>query len=264
MPEFQYDPSTGQGVEITRGGQSSADEGLSLQQQADLDSQRSFRNTSSYLAQKNTPSAGVGEDVSVAGLEAQLLDLQQQIYADNFNNSIEREAAIAKAEQLAAQAVGATSSQPYADEDKESDLGDPEALRQHVLDQFPNSKETLAQAAEILNDNDRIQALNANLDSGDEATVRATYAFTRELVARPNQFADASSAPDGGFTEDTFNRCVEEVGQEQAEMIRTIGLAVTTGQISTAEALRTASGDPKLLQNMMLLSRMGIIKIAVS
>jgi cell division protein FtsB len=181
-----------------------------------------------------------------------------------FNNSIEREAAIAKAEQLAAQAVGATSAQSNSDEEKISDLDDPDALRQDILDKYPNSAETLAKAGEILNSEERIASLNANLDSGDEAVVRSTFAFTRELVERPDQFADAGSAPDGGFNEDTYNRCVEEVGAEHADMIRTLGLAVISGKVSTAEALRTASGDPKLLTNMMLLSRKGIIKIAIS
>ena len=89
MPEYTFNPETGSAEQTVNGKFSEEPQGPSLQEQADLDSARSFANTSAYLNQKrhNITDVGVAEDERVslgkAQAEQQLILIQQELYNCN-------------------------------------------------------------------------------------------------------------------------------------------------------------------------------------
>ena len=240
---------------------SSGDQEVNLQEQADRNSARSFRNTAQALSERQADRTSVGyatdEDVDLptAKLELQLQDLQQQLFHEVDST---RKAVLSKqCEQLAAQLVGAAAPEERTAPAKAKQ--EKESISEHLRNQY-DADRILGNAAERL-ETEVAQGFNQNLASEDEGTIRATMETLHHLNESPEMFDSASNATE--ITQDGYDAAVEAFGAEIANDVMTLSQAVTSGQVSSAEALATASRNPKLLAAVLSGAQAGFWKIAL-
>ncbi len=252
--EFQYDPAVGHAVEITRGGQQELqpDEGPTP---AELTRHR-LSESAQGLANRQHNSQALGDEDGPLelSLAIDLQKLQQQLYRGGLN-PLEEQQLIRQAEAIAGQlAVGGG---PFNNQDIETE---PEDFNQAYRNSNPGVDQDLAFAAEIMGE-ELAGEFNSLISSDDELTKVAALDTLHNLRESPESFIAKEQST--GIDEFTRSSIAEQVGEELANDIQTLGNAVAGGVISPAQAIATAAKDPSLQQALFSLAQQGIIKIAL-
>ena len=252
MPEFMFDPSTGESVEITRGLGVSAPiaNEPSLQELSDQRQESLFKQTARELTQRQNNNADLGES-DPAG-EIELLEIQNKIATGQFSSPIEEQMLIQQAEALAARLVGGVSDE--APTRTPSNTQQPDGLtdgqkyaeeRAAVDDEL---NEALVTASTIL-EAEQIERVNDLLgDSDPEVVALAADTITQvtpSMVAASDAVGSAELAPV------THSFISQLAGDEVADDVATLTAAVATGQVSKAQALKTAMHSRPLMEAML-------------
>ena len=256
MPEFMYDPSAGQAVQVDpRASYGDVDPTApSLEQKEENIHSTMARGLASRA--RNDHGSTAGEYVNLAA-EEQLLDLQAEINRET--NPIKIEQMQAKAEALAAGLIGAQP-QPMSQPDAPTAAEDKAAWHENYKNQNPGVEEALAYAGEVMGD-DLAGGFNQMIDSDDEEVRVASIKTVQMLHQNPERFTSAQEST--GLTMEQCNEFATEYGQETANQLHTIANAVASGAVSSMQALQTVSKRPALLRAITELAASGRINIAL-
>ena len=254
MPEFMFDPAAGEAVEVSRGGQQELQpEGPTP---AELTRYRLSESAQGLASRQNNKHAlGEATDLSEQELEISLQQLQQKLYRGGLN-PLEEQQCIQQAEYLAAELAGGTapkSAEPTPNEE-------PEDFNQAYKNANPGVDQDLAFAAEVMG-TELATEFNSLISSDDELTRVAALDTLHNLRESPQSFISKEHST--GVDEFTRSSIAEQVGEELAKDIQTLGNAVAQGVISPSQAIATAAKDPSLQQALISCARAGLIKIAL-
>ena len=256
MPEYQFDPSAGQVVQIDpRASQGDVDPTLpTLEEKEGAIHQTMARGLASRA--RNDHGATAGEYQNLASEEA-LLELQGQISRET--NPIKLEQMQAQAEALAAGLVGlASPNEPVQEGPTTAELK--AEWHENYRNQNPGVDEALAYAGEVMGEN-MAEAFNGLIDSDDEEVRVSAIKTVQMLHKNPNQFVDAKES--AGLTMEQCNEFASEYGQETATQLHTIANAVASGTVTSSQALQTVAKRPALLRAITELAASGRINIAL-
>ena len=255
MPEYQFDPSAGQVVQIDpRASQGDVDPTLpTLEEKEGAIHQTMARGLASRA--RNDHGATAGEYQNLASEEA-LLELQGQISRET--NPIKLEQMQAQAEALAAGLVGASPNEPVQEGPTTAELK--AEWHENYRNQNPGVDEALAYAGEVMGEN-MAEAFNDLIDSDDEEVRVASIKTVQMLHQNPDQFVDAKES--AGLTMEQCNEFASEYGQETATQLHTIANAVASGAVTSSQALQTVAKRPALLRAITELAASGRINIAL-
>ncbi|MDC0277456.1 hypothetical protein OAK87_00610 [bacterium] len=198
------------------------------------------------------------QDDSNLGLQIELNRVQQKLYRNEYSNSIEELALIQEAEKIAAQIVGATSTQEGAV--APSNQQTRAEWEQEYLNANPEVQEDLAYAAGTMGAA-LVEDLNSNLDSEDELERTTALDVVKNLRKTPEYFASRQDS--NGISPDVEASIAAEFGDEVASQISILGNSLAQGLIKPSEAIRTASGNVNLLRALTEGARKGLFRIAL-
>ena len=240
-PEFSYDPSTGEGFQVGPGGQP-IEEGPSSQELADIHQARSIENTARHLTQRQNNISDLGANPNLEA-EAELQQLQAQLFAGDFANPIEEQILLQKCEQLAQTLVGGV---PF---EEQTSLAPSKSEGQQYADQLaeedPQLLEALNNAADVL-ETSAIENVNAALGSDDPIVVAAAADAVRNVTSEM-----VSSGAGSQLDHNAISFFNEYAGEEISNDINTLTAAVVSGAVSRADAMQTAMRSPRMMQAMM-------------
>ena len=235
-------------------GSASVDYGAQSEQTGEL-----IRNeTAAFLASKQdqTVQAGSSENYE---LEAELSSVQKELFQlekNGINDPLKAAALQAKAEKIAGQLVGASAS----DQVDQETFEEQEDLTDYLKNEYPDHDVYLANASKVLG-NERSAQFNSLLESGDEAQSRAAMETLKTLNESPQYFSAAST--NATLNSDQMSWATETFGEDIAGSIRTLSDVVNSGQVSAADAIATASKDPKVLSALLIGARQGMWTLAL-
>lgn len=254
MPTYQFDPSIGEAVEVTNGGQQQEINPDSPTQQEV--SRYRLDQTAQALADRNSHTATLGNAVGPESqqLEIQLQQVQQQLYRGSLN-PLEEQQLIRQAEAIASQLAGVTA--PYR---TEPTTEEPENFDEAYRNSHPGVTEDLAFAAEIMGE-ELAGEFNTLISSEDELTKVAALETLHNLRESPQSFVSKEEST--GINEFTQSEIASQFGEDMANDIATLGNAVAQGVISPSQAIATAAKDPALQQALFTLAQQGTIRIAL-
>lgn len=248
MPEYQFDPSTGQSVEVTRSlGSQPTEDVPSAQDFADIHSARSFENTARHLTQRQNNTADLGES-DPAG-EIQLLEIQNKIANGQFSSPIEEQMLIQQAEALASKLVGGISKEETtkASSNQPDGLTDGQKYAEERAAIDDELNEALVNASNIL-ETEQIERVNDLLGDSDPEVVSLAADTITQVT--PNMVA-ASDAVGGEMDDSTYSFISDIAGEEIANDAAVLTAAVASGQVSRADAIRTAMHSRPLMEALI-------------
>ena len=109
--------------------------------------------------------------------------------------------------------------------------------------------------------NDRAEEFNELLDSGDAATTQAAMETLKHLRDDPSRFSAAT--PGHAINDEAYRYAAETFGEELASEIQTLSAALNEGHVSSAQAIATASRNPKLLAALLSGAQAGMWTISL-
>ena len=109
--------------------------------------------------------------------------------------------------------------------------------------------------------NDLAGDINDLIDSDDEEVRVNALRTVEQLHKNPEQFVSRTES--SGIDAQLANEIAEEYGAELAEQIHILSNGVSSGAISSSQAIATAAKSPQLMQTVMTLAAQGRIQIAL-
>lgn len=216
------------------------------------------RGLAQRAASVNKATAG---DTDMLAAETKLLDLQKEITRET--DPIKLEILQAKAEALASGLVGGPV-EPTSSATKQPQKGPQEQsiedLTQDIRNSYGDADAILENAGSVLGA-EKAAEYNELLESGDEGQTRAAMETLRHLRESPQNFTAAT--PGHVINDEAYRYAVETFSEPVAEQIRTLSAAVNEGHVSSAEAIATASRDPKLLAALLTGANAGMWTISL-
>ena len=260
MPEVTFNPDTGSGEFVQRGG--SQPEPQSLQERADIQQAVSFRNTSQHLSDRARQKEG--SDLTQVGggnIEAEIrLQETQRELSDMVSGKIPHNALrMLQLESLqntlASHLVGGESGanasledapEQWTEKDLKTDL-------EEGLASDPKTQETIKWSAETFS-NDNNSLFNEILDhSANAETTQQFVATLGEIKKNPDSFNTSEVVSDLSPT--TIQHIETEFGADLARDISTLTAAVANGVCTRQEAILNAVRNPKLAGAMLQLAQ---------
>ena len=252
MPTYSFDPSTGEGYEVGRGGQPLVDPSAPTYEE--ITEHQIKQSARDYAARKESQSQLT--DSGNLEMEAKLLEVQQKLASDGLN-PIERLQYEALANKMAAHLVGAESA-PVAEEAEETQWQSADEYKEELA-QDPEVQTALNKASELLSE-DVSESLNDVLAEADELETQSAVSALQQITQNPDMVNRGEVTP---FENNTKDQLSELVGSQLADEISTINLAVANGVVSKARAAKTVMSNPDLMSAMLKASAAGIIQLGL-
>lgn len=256
MPTFQFDPATGQGVQIDGIQEQQAPEGPAATPE-EIERFVTKRAAQDMANRARYQDITQGE-VSAADLDTEVLlaQVQQKLYRNEFANSLEQQALINQAEELAAKLVGGSAPSNEATDEPVETIDDSAA----EIAQNERVQKDLAYAGEVMSE-ELVTEFNEVIGGDDELSRAAALDTLKHLRQTPQHFVSREDST--GISADTERMIASEYGDEIAHAISILGNAVAQGVISPTQAIKTASSDPSLQRALFNLASKNVIKIAL-
>ena len=253
MPTYSFDPSTGEGYEVGRGGQPIEDPSApSIEEVTEFRINEAARD---YATRKQSQSQLT--DSGNLEIEAKLLEVQQKLASDGLN-PIERLQYEALANNMAAHLVGAQSAPQV--EEPQQDVGWQSADEyKEELAQDPEVQTALNKASETFSE-EVSEAFNEVLAEADELGTQSAMSAMQQITQNPDMVNRGEVT---AFENNTKDQLSELVGSQLADEISTINLAVANGVVSKARAAKTVMGNPDLMSAMLKASAAGVIQLGL-
>ena len=254
MPTFSFDPSTGEGYEVGRGGQPIEDPGAPTYEEL---TERHIKQSARDFAARKQNQAQLTDSGNLE-MEARLLQLRGQLASDDLN-PIERLQIEALTEQIAAHLIGAETAPA---QQEEADTGELQSVEdyQNELAGDPAVQAALEHAGEVFSEEVNI-SINEALSEADELQTQSGIGALQQLQANPDWVNTTDEV--GAFTSYETDQITELVGAELGDKITTINAALASGAVDKGRAMRTVMADPELLTAMLQCSQAGIFKLAL-
>ena len=231
MPTYSFDPSTGEGYEVGRGGQPLEDPSApSIEEVTEFRINEAARD---YATRKQSQSQLT--DSGNLEMEAKLLEVQQKLASDGLN-PIERLQYEFLANKMAAHLVSAESA-PVAEEAEETQWQSADEYKEELA-QDAEVQTALNKASETFSE-EVSEAFNGVLAEADELGTQSAMSAMQQITQNP----DMVNRGEVTLREQHEDQLSELVGSQLADEISTINLAVANGVVSKARAAKTVMGN---------------------
>ena len=248
-PEYFYNPATGESEQVVRGLDSQPiEDGPTAQELADIHSARSFENTARHLTQRQNNTADLGES-DPAG-EIQLLEIQNKIANGQFSSPIEEQMLIQQAEALASKLVGGVNNDPAptrTSSNQQDGLTDGQRYAEERAAVDDELNEALVNASNVL-ETEQIERVNDLLGDSDPEVVALAADVVTQVT--PNMIA-SPDATGGAIDDRTYSFIADISSEEIANDAAVLTAAVASGQVSRADAIRTAMHSRPLMEALI-------------
>ncbi len=244
MPEYTFNPDTGSGEQVVRGGGA---EPSSLQERSDVQQDISFRNTAEHLSQRQAQREGNDITQVASGsleIEQRLQETQLELYKlenGSENNPLKALQLQALAQRLAEELVSGSSNTPAPQsiedtkvENREDDLAD---MRDGMRND-PSIQAALEWGGENL-DPTVVKAIQYGLSSDDPQFLEETVTTVQEIYRGREHVQKLDSHEDvGELSEQTLHYFSETFNDETAKNVQLINYGIRSGKLSMAEATK--------------------------
>ena len=258
MPEYTYDPTAGEAVEVHRGMSApepsdSNIEEASHQEKTDFWVENARNNTAQHLAERTTHS-NPGE---VQASDQELFALQAQLSKAHEAGDL---LLVEKLQAQVLQAAEAAVAAPNEATPDNDPLDISEARQQHRND--PAVAEGMSATERLVEDGvldeSTLQLIQNGLASDSAELLDLTANTMKEMGQSPEAFARVESAADVGALDDTqVGWFADNYSQQVADDVEALNYGVRSGKLSFNEAFRMAAKGG-LLQPMLRASRANI------
>ena len=257
MPEYSFNPVTGQGEAVGRSADSAPP---SAQEQSDVNQQRSFNNTANHLSERAAQKAGTdaqqfgGGDLEV---EIKLQEVQQELHRRTNGQLAHDPLRVLQLEALATQLAASLVGESTAPAEPEPLVEDQES-NDEILDIYPNFRETLQFAADNL-PNESAAEWNTFLQSDNKHERQCAAAVLDEFQKNPDSFTTAPTP----LSEADVAAIESELGAEAAHEVITVNAALAAGHASPQDVMSLAMKSPSLYRSIKQLASKGLISISL-
>ena len=252
MPEYTFDPSTGEGVEVGRGPQQQQ----TYEEVQEQHHQKAAQNYQRRHASEATPLTGDPE------LESRLVKLQSQLNDPNLNYA-ER----LQLESLAYQIAGRLSGGDETD-GGEAILNEAPTITDNSVEEYSRQlaeegthNEDLQFAAEHF-DTEVSEAINTALDEATDPTqIQSAMGAISQIRKNPDWIGQGEEVT--SISNTAYQEIAESFDAETADAIRIINENLVAGNISKGEAMKTAMKSPRVLNALLSAAQSGLITLAL-
>ena len=262
MPEYTFNPATGQSEETRNGAPIEGITEPSLQERSDAVQANLFRQTSQHLADRAfRKSQGVATDetpgLGTLKTELKLQQVQQQLFEIGDTDPTKSALLQHEAQQLAELLTTGTVSSPA---DAVSETDSPEETFADAIRAEKGSEAvdaTLQWAADNL-DSGASEVLNEVFE-GEHAEV--AYEALERMQANPEMVGSGETTP---IDQAEVNQLEDLLGAEAAHTIATLNAALVAGKASKGDVLGLAMSTPNTVGRwLMQAAEAGIIRLSL-
>ena len=266
MPEFQYDPSSGESTEVVRGAsQPSEEPGTPTIEEVESRQVQQFaRGMTQRAAREQALAAPTDEDIDSGNYHTGQPDVELKLQeaismaakaSDPSQRAMWNSRAEQFAEALVSHQMGKNSLKVVKDFDREK-----LSAREQLEDASIDVAAALTHASDSDMSDESIAAFNTQLNSKNKIEAKNAASLLDDFRKNPEYFKTEDYLP---IPESVENDIVDEFGQEVAHILSTTSLAIANGIAKPADVFKMYAGHPSVNKAVKTLLKRGTIVLPI-